>query len=102
MHPSLFRGALIAAALSAQFAFDACVSSVAFAAEIKFTAPTSARLPDGGALRNVADYGDYALFAMPEDEFRAEKVQVELWIVQDVAHVEQSRQRLRPFLVQKI
>ena len=71
MHPSLFRGALIAAALSAQFAFDACVSSGAFAAEIKFTAPTSARLPDGGALRNVADYGDYALFAMPEDEFRA-------------------------------
>ena len=71
MHPSLFRGALIAAALSAQFAFDACVSSGAFAAEIKFTAPTSARLPDGGALRSVADYGDYALFAMPEDEFRA-------------------------------
>lgn len=75
MHRSVIRGALIAATFFAQFVFDAGLSAGASASEIKFTAPSNTRLPASSALRSVADYGDYALFELPEDEFRAWRMQ---------------------------
>jgi len=41
------------------------------AAEVKFTAPDSVRLPASAELRTVADYGGYRLHALPESDFRA-------------------------------
>lgn len=45
------------------------LASALQAGEIKFTAPDSARLPSSASLRTLADYGDYRLHAMGEEEF---------------------------------